>query len=230
VVRGRNHHKPPRHLNRESGPWGGGIGAVMSNICAAGTEAPGRIFSTTTRTSSPRTSWTRTLFLRRAHTSILALLKSGAWRKFFSLSLAYCHAGLGRLLASLNWVWISLATCESQVLPARRPPHRRLWGPLGKGGALCHRRSTAVPVGPPRPSSITHPEAAPATVNCSYIVRLAPDVFLTGAIWYTTRWRRCQAPALRRARHSKREEGALPQAFRRGEHMGRVCVMGRLVH
>jgi hypothetical protein len=35
--------------------------------------------------------------------------------------------------------------------------------------APCHRRSTAVPVGPPRPSSITHPEA-PATVTCSYIV------------------------------------------------------------
>ncbi len=30
--------------------------------------------------------------------------------------------------------------------------------------------STAVPVGPPRPSSITRPEADPATVTCSYIV------------------------------------------------------------
>ena len=49
-------------------------------------------------------------------------------------------------------------------------PHRRLWGPLGEGGALCHGRvNTAVPVGPPRPSSITHPESAPATVTCSYI-------------------------------------------------------------
>ena len=48
------------------------------------------------------------------------------------------------------------------------PPHRRLWGPLGKGGALCNCRSTAVPVGPPRPSSITHPEVALATVTCSY--------------------------------------------------------------
>ena len=25
-------------------------------------------------------------------------------------------------------------------MPARRPPHRRLWGPLGEGGALCHGR------------------------------------------------------------------------------------------
>jgi hypothetical protein len=54
-------------------------------------------------------------------------------------------------------------------MPARKPPHRRLWGPLGKGGALCNRKSTAVPVGPPRTSSITHPEVAPATVTCSYI-------------------------------------------------------------
>jgi hypothetical protein len=56
-------------------------------------------------------------------------------------------------------------------VPARRPPHRRLWGPLGEGGALCHGRvNTAVPVGPPRPSSITHPDAAPATVTCRNIV------------------------------------------------------------
>jgi hypothetical protein len=32
--------------------------------------------------------------------------------------------------------------------------------------SLCNRRSTAVPVGPPRPSSITHPEVALATVTC----------------------------------------------------------------
>ena len=32
---------------------------------------------------------------------------------------------------------------------------------FGEGGALYHGRvNTAVPVGPPRPSSITHPEAA----------------------------------------------------------------------
>ena len=71
-------------------------------------------------------------------------------------------------------------------------------GPLGEGGALCNRRRMAVPVGPPRPSSISHPEA-PATVTCSYIVA-DTDGFLAGAIWYTTRRRRCQAPALRRAR------------------------------
>jgi hypothetical protein len=54
---------------------------------------------------------------------------------------------------------------------SQEPPHRRLWGPeLGKGGALCNRRSTAVPVGPPRPSRITHPEVALASVTCSYIV------------------------------------------------------------
>jgi hypothetical protein len=38
-------------------------------------------------------------------------------------------------------------------------------------------------------------------LNC----RLAPDGFWAGAIWYTTRRRRCQAPALRRARHPERE-------------------------
>ena len=52
--------------------------------------------------------------------------------------------------------------------------------------------------------------------------RLATDGFLAGAIWYTTRRRRCQAPALRRARHPKRGWGTAPQAFRRGEHIGRV--------
>ena len=40
--------------------------------------------------------------------------------------------------------------------------------------------------------------------------------FLAGAIWYTTRGRRCQAPALRRARHLERGGGTAPQAFRRG--------------
>jgi hypothetical protein len=65
-----------------------------------------------------------------------------------------------------------------------RPPHRRLLGPLGKGGALCNRRSTAVLVGPPRPSSITHPDVAPATVTCSYIV--GTGGFLAGATRYTT--------------------------------------------
>ena len=53
--------------------------------------------------------------------------------------------------------------------------------------------STAVPVGPPRPSSITHPEDAPATVTCSYIVA-GTDGFLAGAIWYTTRRRRSVPP------------------------------------
>ena len=46
---------------------------------------------------------------------------------------------------------------------------------------------------------------------------------MAGAIRYTTRRRRCQAPALRRARHPERGGGnEAPQAFRRGEHMGPV--------
>jgi hypothetical protein len=46
---------------------------------------------------------------------------------------------------------------------------------------------------------------------------------LAGAIWYTTRRRRCQAPALKRARHPERGGGTeAPQAFCRGQHMGRV--------
>jgi len=55
-----------------------------------------------------------------------------------------------------------------------------LWGPLGKRGALCNRRSTGVPVGPPRPSSITHPKVALATVTCSYNVA-GTGGFLAGA-------------------------------------------------
>ena len=63
------------------------------------------------------------------------------------------------------WKWqVRWMTAASQ-----EPPPLTTLGPLGKGGALCNRRSTAVPVGPPRPSSITHPEVAPATVTCSYI-------------------------------------------------------------
>ena len=51
------------------------------------------------------------------------------------------------------------------------PPTDDFGGPLGKGVLSATAESnTAVPVGPPRPSSITHPEAAPATVTCSYIV------------------------------------------------------------
>jgi len=78
-------------------------------------------------------------------------------------------------------------------VPSRNPPHRRLWVPLGKGGALCNRRSTAVPVGPPRPSSITHPEVALATVTCSYI-EAGTGGFLAGATRYTTRRRRSVPP------------------------------------
>ena len=51
------------------------------------------------------------------------------------------------------------------------PPTDDFGGPLGKWVLSATAESnTAVPVGPPRPSSITHPEAAPATVTCSYIV------------------------------------------------------------
>jgi len=39
-------------------------------------------------------------------------------------------------------------------------------------------------------------------VTCSYIA--GTDEFLAEAIWYTTRRRRCQAPALRRARRPER--------------------------
>jgi hypothetical protein len=56
------------------------------------------------------------------------------------------------------------------------------------------------------------PGGAPATVTCSYIVCSCQPVgwqdgFLAGAIWCTTRRRRCQAPALRRARHPERGGG-----------------------
>jgi len=51
----------------------------------------------------------------------------------------------------------------------------------------------AVPVGPPRPSSITHPEVALATVTCSYIVA-GTGGLLAGATRYTTRRRRSVPP------------------------------------
>jgi len=86
------------------------------------------------------------------------------------------------------------------------PPTDDFGGPLGKGVLSATAESnTAVPVGPPRPSSITHPEAAPATVTCSYIVGW--HRWILGVIWYTTRRRRCQAPALRRARHPREGRG-----------------------
>ena len=89
------------------------------------------------------------------------------------------------------------------------PPHRRLWGPLGKGGALCNRRSTTVPIRPPRPSSISHPEVA--RVTCSYIVhrldRLAQVDSWLGQLG---------------TRHDDDE------AFRRGERMGRVGFDSRI--
>jgi len=56
-------------------------------------------------------------------------------------------------------------------------------GPLGKRlPSATAELNTAVPVGPPRPSGITHPEA-PATVTCSYIVGWHRCT-LAGAIWY----------------------------------------------
>jgi hypothetical protein len=93
---------------------------------------------------------------------------------------------------------------------SQEPPHRRLWGSLGKGGALCNRRSTAAVLGPPRPSSITHPEVAPATVTCSYIVfrlRLAQVDSWLGQLG---------------TRHGEDE------AFRRKERMGRVGFDSRI--
>ena len=41
----------------------------------------------------------------------------------------------------------------------------------------------------------------------SWAPPLVQDGFLAGAIWYTTRRRRCQAPALKRARHPERGGG-----------------------
>jgi hypothetical protein len=71
---------------------------------------------------------------------------------FLSLSTVY---PLGRL-----WPWVTPELWKPGVPPT---------DDFGKGGALCHGRvNTAVPVGPPRLSSITHPAA---TVTCSYIDR-----------------------------------------------------------
>ena len=77
------------------------------------------------------------------------------------------------------------------------------FGGLGEGGALCqdrvkHGRSC-------RTFSTTHPEAAPATVTCSYIVGWHRWTLGWGNLVQapqalrheTTRRRRCQAPAPR---------------------------------
>jgi hypothetical protein len=66
---------------------------------------------------------------------------------------------------------------DTEATPARAlddrcqpgAPHTDDDGAPRERGCPLQRRSTAVPVGPPRPSSITHPEVAPATVTCIYI-------------------------------------------------------------
>ena len=65
----------------------------------------------------------------------------------------------------------------------------------------------------------------PATVTCKQLLWLA-DGFLAGAFWYTTRRRRCQAPALRKARHPERggghgrRRGHKRRRRSAGEHLG----------
>ena len=75
-------------------------------------------------------------------------------------------------------------------MPARNPPHPRLWEPLGKGGAtLCNRRSTAVPIGSPRPS-IQHHSPGGGPGDCDLQLPCAGiGGFLAGATRYTTRRR-----------------------------------------
>jgi len=89
-----------------------------------------------------------------------------------------CRCSTGRRTA--------VPTCAGRQVPARRPPHQRLWGPLGERGALCHGR---VKHGRSCRTSSTlqnhSPDAAPATVTCSY-VEAGTDGFLAGVIWYTT--------------------------------------------
>ena len=51
---------------------------------------------------------------------------------------------------------------------------------------------------------LSFPAGAPPS---SWAPPLLQDGFLAGAIWYTTRRRRCQAPALKRARHPGRGGG-----------------------
>ena len=51
---------------------------------------------------------------------------------------------------------------------------------------------------------LSFPAGAPPS---SWAPPLLQDGFLAGAIWYTTRRRRCQAPALKRARHPERGGG-----------------------
>ena len=101
------------------------------------------------------------------------------------------------------------------------PPPTTLGAPWGRGCPMSpqkHGRSCRTS------STLQHhsPGGALATVTCSYFVGWHRWT-LGWAIWYTTRRRRCQPPALRRARHPERGGATeAPQAFRHGEHMGRV--------
>ena len=73
--------------------------------------------------------------------------------------------------------WMTFASKEP-------PPPTTLGAPRERGCPL--QRRSFFYVGPPRPSSITHPEVALATVTCSYIVEAGTGEFLAGATRYTT--------------------------------------------
>ena len=90
-------------------------------------------------------------------------------------------------------------------MPARSPPHSRLWGPLGEGGALCNRRSTTVPVSEScrTSSTLQHHSPGGCTGDCDLQLHQAGKQMDSWLGQFGTR-------------HDDDE------AFRRGEHMGRV--------
>ena len=104
-------------------------------------------------------------------------------------------------------------------------------GPLGRGVLSGTAESnTAVPVGPSRPSSITHPEASPATaatVTCNYIVgwhRWARHRWALGwgnLIWYK-RHRRYDTARRRGRQESWDGLGSIPVVFPLGMS-GHLC-------
>ena len=96
-------------------------------------------------------------------------------------------------------------------MPARSPPHSRLWGPLGEGGALCNRRSTTVPVSEScrTSSTLQHHSPGGCTGDCDLQLHQAGKQMDSWLGQFGTR-------------HDDDE------AFRRGEHMGRVGFDARI--
>jgi len=78
----------------------------------------------------------------------------------------------GHVSKCIVWDYPKLSELASVVLEAMLPDRALCFPTFSQFLIVSKNSLSAVPVGPPRPSSITHPEVSPATVTCSYIVGL----------------------------------------------------------